>query len=113
QHLSRTGSFGCNASSGEMFWSDETFRIFGYDRATKPAVEAFLERVHPEDKARVQEQISRCARGRSRSQRTLRRHYKLGEIAPHETPWPPLTGSSSSARQLPASLGRRARRGSC
>jgi PAS domain S-box-containing protein len=45
-----------------MFWSDETFRIFGYDRATKPAVEAFLERVHPEDKARVQEQIVRATR---------------------------------------------------
>ena len=38
QHLSRTGSFGYNAC-GEMFWSDETFRIFGYDRATQPAVE--------------------------------------------------------------------------
>jgi hypothetical protein len=29
QHLSRTGSFGCKVSSGEMFWSEETFRIFG------------------------------------------------------------------------------------
>ena len=62
QHLSRTGSFGCNVSSGEMFWSDETFRIFGYDRATKPAVEAILERAHPEDKARVQEQILHATR---------------------------------------------------
>ena len=62
QHLSRTGSFGCNVSSGEIFWSDETFRIFGYDRATKPAVEAILERAHPEDKARVQEQILRATR---------------------------------------------------
>ena len=62
QHLSRTGSFGCNVSSGEMFWSDETFRIFGYDRATKPAIEAILERAHPEDKARVQEQILRATR---------------------------------------------------
>src|SRR5205823_3962832 len=25
QHLSRTGSFGCKVSSGEMFWSEETF----------------------------------------------------------------------------------------
>ena len=28
QRLSRTGSFGCRVSSGEMFWSEETFRIF-------------------------------------------------------------------------------------
>src|SRR5467141_3501400 len=58
QSISHTGSFGCKATSGEMFWSEETFRIFGYDRGTKPAVEAILERVHPDDKAMVQGQIS-------------------------------------------------------
>jgi PAS domain S-box-containing protein len=60
QHLSRTGSFGCSVSSEEMFWSDETYRIFGYDRATTPSVEAILQRVHPEDRAMVQEQIARA-----------------------------------------------------
>jgi PAS domain S-box-containing protein len=58
QRISHTGSFGCKASSGEMFWSEETFRIFGYDRDAKPAVEAVLKRVHPDDKAMVQGQIS-------------------------------------------------------
>src|SRR6266403_1930604 len=58
QRISHTGSFGCKASSGEMFWLEETFRIFGYDRDAKPAVEAILERVHPDDKAMVQAQIS-------------------------------------------------------
>src|ERR1700746_705706 len=58
QRLSHTGSFGCKASSGEMFWSEETFRIFGYDRDAKPAVEAILKRVHPDDKAMVEAQIS-------------------------------------------------------
>src|SRR5229473_234746 len=61
QRISHTGSFGCKASSGEMFWSEETFRIFGYDRDAKPAVEAILERVHPDDKARVQEHMHRAA----------------------------------------------------
>ncbi len=28
QQLSHTGSFGWKVSSGEIFWSDETFRIF-------------------------------------------------------------------------------------
>jgi PAS domain S-box-containing protein len=60
QRLSHTGSFGCKVPSGEMFWSEETFRIFAYDRTTKPAVEAILERVHPEDKALVQERIDRA-----------------------------------------------------
>src|SRR5882762_1063149 len=61
QRLSHTGSFGCKFSSGEMFWSEETFGIFGYKRATTPAVEAILQRVHPEDKARVQEHMHRAA----------------------------------------------------
>jgi len=58
QRISHTGSFGCKASSGEMFWSEETFRIFGYDRDAKPALEAILTRAHPDDKAMVQAQIS-------------------------------------------------------
>src|SRR5450631_1191534 len=36
QRLSRTGSFGWNVASGEIFWSDETFRIFQYDPAVTP-----------------------------------------------------------------------------
>jgi hypothetical protein len=53
QRLSRTGSFGWNVSSGEIFWSDETFRIFQCDRATKPTAEFIIERTHPEDRVAV------------------------------------------------------------
>jgi PAS domain S-box-containing protein len=62
QRLSRTGSFGCRLSTGEMFWSEETFRIYGYDRSTQPAVERVLQRVHPEDRALVQERIDWASR---------------------------------------------------
>ncbi len=62
QRLSLTGSFGCRLSTGEMFWSEETFRIYGYDRSTQPAVERVLQRVHPEDRALVQERIDRAYR---------------------------------------------------
>ena len=31
QRLSHTGSFGWRVSSGEIIWSEETFRIFQYD----------------------------------------------------------------------------------
>jgi len=63
QRLSQTGSFGCTLSTGEMFWSEETFRIYGYDQSTQPSVERVLQRVHPEDKPLVQEQIDRASRG--------------------------------------------------
>jgi PAS domain S-box-containing protein len=61
QRLSRTGSFGWNVSSGELFWSEETFRIFGYDRATRPTVQLALQRVHPDDIALVQQLMERAS----------------------------------------------------
>ena len=33
QRLSRTGSFGWSVATGKIIWSDETFRIFEYDKA--------------------------------------------------------------------------------
>jgi PAS domain S-box-containing protein len=62
QRLSHTGSFGCTPSTGEMFWSEETFRIYGYDQSTLPTVEHVLQRVHPEDKPLVQEHMDRASR---------------------------------------------------
>ena len=62
QRLSRTGSFGWNLSSGKVFWSDEIFRIFQYDRTTKPALELIVDRVHPEDRAAVQATIEAASR---------------------------------------------------
>ena len=63
QRLSRTGSFGWVVSSGEIFWSEETFRIFEYELATQPTVELVLQRIHPEDKAFVRQVIDRSAQG--------------------------------------------------
>jgi len=62
QRLSHTGSFGCTPSTGEMFWSEETFRIYGYDQSTVPTMEHVIQRVHPEDKPLVQEHMDRAAR---------------------------------------------------
>src|SRR5438094_1394169 len=61
QGLSHTGSFGWRVSTGEIIWSEETFRIFQYDRTTKPTVELLLQRVHPEDAALVKQIIERAS----------------------------------------------------
>src|ERR1700719_3993387 len=61
QRLSKTGSFGWRPSTGEILWSEETFRIFQYDRPTKPTVELVLQRVHPEDAALVKQTIEGAA----------------------------------------------------
>ena len=61
QRLSHTGSFGWRVSTGEIIWSDETYRIFQYDRTMTPTVESVLQRVHPEDAARVKQTIERAS----------------------------------------------------
>src|SRR3989441_629948 len=61
QKLSHAGSFGWRPSTGEIIWSEETFRVFQYDRTTKPTVELILQRVHPEDAALVQQTIERAS----------------------------------------------------
>jgi PAS domain S-box-containing protein len=62
QRLSRTGSFGWSPSSGEMYWSDETYRLVGLDRATKPTFERVFQRIHPDDRAFVQQTLDRAIR---------------------------------------------------
>jgi signal transduction histidine kinase len=51
QRLSHTGTFGWNPSSGELYWSEESFRIFEYDPASTPSLELLALRVHPDDVA--------------------------------------------------------------
>src|SRR5208337_4186930 len=63
QRLSRTGGFGWRPSTGEIFWSEESFRIFQYDRTTKPTVQTILQRVHPEDVPKVKQTIDRALQG--------------------------------------------------
>jgi PAS domain S-box-containing protein len=63
QRLSRTGSFGWRPDGGEIVWSDETYRIFEYDRSGKPAIDSLVQRVHPEDRADFKEVISRALAG--------------------------------------------------
>ena len=61
QRVSQTGSFAWSPSSGEIYWSDETYRILEYERSTTPAVELLRQRVHPEDVAIVRQLVERAS----------------------------------------------------
>jgi signal transduction histidine kinase/PAS domain-containing protein len=65
QRLSRTGSFGWNVSSGEIYWSEETYKIFEYDRAARPTLESIFLRIHPDDRNLVQQTIGRASEARA------------------------------------------------
>ena len=64
QRLSSTGSFGWGIKSGEIFWSQQMFRIFEYEPDTPPTIPMVLARVHPEDRRIVEEVIKRAAEER-------------------------------------------------
>jgi PAS domain S-box-containing protein len=61
QRLSHTGSFGWKPDSGKTVWSDETYRIFEYDPAVKPTIDSVVQRVHPYDRALVQQVFDRAS----------------------------------------------------
>src|SRR5713101_1985850 len=65
QSISHTGSFGWNVSSGEIYWSEETHNIFEHDRAVKPTLELILQRIHSDDRDRVQQTIDRASKARA------------------------------------------------
>jgi PAS domain S-box-containing protein len=69
QALSQTGSAAYNNST-ILYWSDETYRILGFDpRDGLPSYEAVAQRTHPDDRERVREQARRAVQHK--------RDYKL------------------------------------
>jgi PAS domain S-box-containing protein len=64
QRLAHTGSFAISVPSGEpTHSSDEHSRLYGFDpEGGVPSLEAFLERIHPEDRARCAEALENAIR---------------------------------------------------
>jgi len=72
QRLSQTGSFGWKPDTGEIVWSDETYRIFEYDHAVKPAIDLLVQRVHPEDRPDFLNVIESASAGATQFEHTYR-----------------------------------------
>jgi formate hydrogenlyase transcriptional activator len=65
QSLTGTGCFGWNVASGEVYWSEQTYNIFEHDRAPNLTLEMVLRRIHPDDRVRVQEALTRASEARA------------------------------------------------
>ncbi|WP_217994898.1 PAS domain-containing protein, partial [Methylogaea oryzae] len=62
QSLAHIGNWHANLVSGELIWSDEIYRIFGYEPgAIRPSLEVFFAAVHPDDRQRVRDSEERAA----------------------------------------------------
>jgi PAS domain S-box-containing protein len=60
QTLSHTGSLGWNPATGKIYWSPESFRIFGFDPATPPDIALMAQQTHPEDKGFFEQTLDRA-----------------------------------------------------
>src|SRR5438067_4980830 len=66
QRISHTGSWSWNVSNGKVAWSEEHFRIFGFDPdKTDPSFQLFLEKVHPEDRLFIERSLNEAVRQRT------------------------------------------------
>jgi PAS domain S-box-containing protein len=63
QKISHTGSWGWNVATGKLAWSEEHWRIFGFDpNEVEPTFQTFVERVHPNDRTFVQRILDEAIR---------------------------------------------------
>ncbi len=61
QRLSHSGTFGWKVSNGQLVWSDETYKILGFTRETNLTIDLVFDRIHPEDRERLQHLRDRAA----------------------------------------------------
>jgi PAS domain S-box-containing protein len=62
QKLSHSGTFGWKVSSGELVWSEETRRILGFSHETNPRLDLVFDRIHPEDRDRMEQLKERAVK---------------------------------------------------
>ena len=66
QKISRTGSWRWHVPTGKLVWSEEHYRIFGFDPGlVQPTFNLFLERLHSEDRPVVRQTLDNATRGRN------------------------------------------------
>lgn len=63
QHLARLGNFSWHVSTDEITWSEQLYRIFGFEPGTSITVELIGSRVHPEDMPLLHAMVDRAKRG--------------------------------------------------
>ena len=73
QQVAHLGSWERNLITGKAIWSDEFYRLLGLDFDVEPGPDAFLARVHPDDRALVEAGL----------EATRDRRRRLGIRLPH------------------------------
>ena len=82
QRLSHTGSWTSIPATGEInYFSEECYRVTGIDpRGGLPRYETFLQRVHPEDRAKLSEAVETAGRENTEFELIYRIVHPTGEV---------------------------------
>ena len=80
QVLSQTGSWGWNTATGDLFWSCETYRIFGLTTEVVPTLSMIVDVVHPDDRARFVHEVETFAHDRTDFEHEYRLQLRDGSI---------------------------------
>jgi len=96
QRLSHTGSWAWSPPPGDIrYWSEECFRVQGFDpKGGQPRFEAFFQRIHPDDQARIAEVIQRAVREKEEFEFDYRIIHPGGEIRDARSVGHPILGPS-------------------
>ena len=109
--VSQTDSWGWNVTTGEVFWSLETFLILGADRqGVKPSQQFLIDHVHPEDRELVQQVLDRAKRDHTEFEMAFRIVLRDGSIKHIESLAHPLHTESGAAEFVGAMADVTARR---
>ena len=66
QRLSQTGSCAWSPATGIRYWSEECYRVQGFDPAGPlPRFEEVFQRIHPDDQAAVRERLEKAIRDKA------------------------------------------------
>jgi PAS domain S-box-containing protein len=100
QRLSHTGSWARNVVTGEVFWSLEMFRIFGFDPSTEPTHEKLLALIHPDDRVVIEHTIDGATREKSHYEIDFRIVRPDGAIRHIHSVAHPVFGSDKELREF-------------
>jgi len=95
EKISHTASWAWNFTTGVAYWSQEHFRIFGFDPdKALPSFQMFLQRIHPEDRGRAEQTIDRAVREGSDFEQEYRIVLPDGSIKYVQTVGHPVASES-------------------
>src|SRR5271163_2680312 len=106
QRLSHTGSWAWNPATGEnRYWSDECFRLMGFDPAGgMPPFETVAQRFHPDDQPIFAEKLERARRERAEFEVDYRIIHPGGEIRDIHAVGHPVLGPSGDLVEFVGSV---------